>query len=46
MIRHNKGFLRAKLGDAFARRSVAPHIYESSEEARTHLRALEGRAAS
>jgi propionate CoA-transferase len=33
-------FLRAKLGDAFNRRAVAPHIYESAEEARAHLRDL------
>ena len=39
------GFLRIKLGDALSRRAVAPHIYESAEEARAHLRALEGRAA-
>ncbi len=31
------GFLRMKLGDALARRAVAPHIYESAEEARAHL---------
>jgi len=35
------GFLRAKLGDALKRRSVAPHIYESAEEASAHLRELE-----
>ena len=40
------GFLRTKLGDALGRRAVAPHIYESAEEARAHLRALEGKAAS
>ena len=34
-------FLRAKLGDALKQRAVAPHIYESSEEATTHLRDLE-----
>jgi propionate CoA-transferase len=39
------GFLRAKLGDALGRRAVAPHIFESAEEARAHLRTLEGRAA-
>ena len=39
------GFLRTKLGDALSRRAVAPHIYESAEEARAHLRELEGRAA-
>jgi propionate CoA-transferase len=32
------GFLRSKLGDAFAGRAVAPHIFESAEEARAHLR--------
>jgi propionate CoA-transferase len=30
-------FLRMKLGDALARRDVAPHIYESREEARRVL---------
>jgi propionate CoA-transferase len=34
-------FLRAKLGDALAGRGVAPHVYESSEEARRHLQAVE-----
>ena len=34
-------FLRAKLGDALKQRAVAPHIYESAEEATTHLRDLE-----
>jgi hypothetical protein len=29
-----------KLGDALARRDVAPHIYESAAEARDHLREL------
>jgi propionate CoA-transferase len=33
-------FLRMKLGDALARRDVAPHIYESAAEARDHLRWL------
>jgi propionate CoA-transferase len=32
------GFLRAKLGPALVARGVAPHIYESAEEARAHLR--------
>jgi propionate CoA-transferase len=36
------GFLRAKLGDALQHREVAPHIYESADEARVHLRELEG----
>jgi propionate CoA-transferase len=31
------GFLRLKLGDALRGRQVAPHIYETSEEARAHL---------
>jgi propionate CoA-transferase len=35
------GFLRAKLGDALKRRAVAPHIFESAEEANAHLRELE-----
>jgi propionate CoA-transferase len=30
-------FLRMKLGDALKRRDVAPHIYESGEEARQAL---------
>ncbi len=34
------GFLRVKLGDALRERGVAPHIYESAEEAREHLREL------
>jgi propionate CoA-transferase len=34
-------FLRLKLGEALQRRHVAPHIYESAEEARTHLREME-----
>jgi propionate CoA-transferase len=38
-------FLRAKLGDAFNRRAVSPHIYESEAEARAHLRNLKGDAA-
>jgi propionate CoA-transferase len=33
-------FLRLKLGEALERRHVAPHIYESAEEARAHLREL------
>jgi propionate CoA-transferase len=32
------GFLRMKLGEALEKRHVAPHIYESAEEARLHLR--------
>jgi propionate CoA-transferase len=37
-------FLRVKLGDALEGRAVAPHIYESAEEARVHLRDMEDRA--
>jgi propionate CoA-transferase len=33
-------FLRLKLGEALQRRNVAPHIYESAEEARAHLQEL------
>jgi propionate CoA-transferase len=39
------GFLRTKLGDALSQREVAPHIYESAEEARLHLRELESKVA-
>ncbi len=38
-------FLRVKLGDALTERGVAPHIYESAEEARDHLRELEQKSA-
>ena len=31
------GFLRAKLGSALAARGVAPHLYETAEEASAHL---------
>ena len=31
-------FLRLKLGNALSARGLAPHIYESAEEARQHLR--------
>jgi propionate CoA-transferase len=34
-------FLRAKLGDALRDRQLAPHIYESADEARAHLREIE-----
>jgi propionate CoA-transferase len=30
-------FLRMKLGDALTQRGVAPHIYESAQEALEHL---------
>jgi propionate CoA-transferase len=33
-------FLRAKLGDALSQRQVAPHIFESAEDARQHLDTL------
>ena len=33
-------FLRLKLGNALSARGLAPHIYESAEEARHHLRGL------
>ena len=33
-------FLRMKLGDALAQRGLAPHIYESAEEAHHHLHAF------
>ena len=32
------GFLRMKLGEELQNRGVAPHIYESSEDARAHLK--------
>jgi propionate CoA-transferase len=38
-------FLRVKLGDALEGRAVAPHIYESAEEARAHLRDIEAQVA-
>jgi propionate CoA-transferase len=34
------GFLRLKLGDSLAQRGVAPHVYESGDEARAHLQVL------
>ena len=40
------GFLRTKLGDALNRRAVAPHIYESADEASAHLRELHRTHAS
>ena len=39
-------FLRSKLGDAFKRRAVAPHIFESADEAKAHLKELQGKIAS
>ena len=35
------GFLRMKLGESLERRGVAPHIFESAEEAQSNLRRLE-----
>ena len=32
------GFLRMKLGNALSERGLAPHIYESAEEAAVHVR--------
>jgi propionate CoA-transferase len=40
------GFLRAKLGEALSSRAVAPHIFETAEEASAHLHTLENRLAS
>ena len=34
-------FLRVKLGDALRDRQLAPHIYESADEARAHLHEIE-----
>ena len=39
-------FLRLKLGEALQRRHVAPHIYESAEEARAHLQEMALKAAT
>jgi propionate CoA-transferase len=36
------GFLRIKLGEALEKRGVAPHIFESAEEARSDWRVVEG----
>jgi propionate CoA-transferase len=38
-------FLRAKLGEALQRRNVAPHIFESADDAREHLGRLTTTAA-
>jgi propionate CoA-transferase len=38
-------FLRMKLGEALQGRDVAPHIYESADEARGHLRDIERKTA-
>jgi propionate CoA-transferase len=39
------GFLRMKLGEALEKRGVAPHIFESAEEAQSDLHAYEATAA-
>jgi len=36
------GFLRIKLGEALERRGVAPHIFESADEAQSDWRQIEG----
>ena len=36
------GFLRIKLGEALEKRGVAPHIFESAEEAQSDWRVVEG----
>ena len=38
------GFLRIKLGEALERRGLAPHIFESAEEAQSDWRHIEGDA--
>ena len=40
------GFLRIKLGQALEKRGVAPHIFESAEEAQSDWRILKGLAPS
>jgi propionate CoA-transferase len=40
------GFLRAKLGDSLGKRALAPHIYESADEASAHVREIESKVAS
>jgi propionate CoA-transferase len=37
------GFLRIKLGEALENRGVAPHIFESADEAKSDWRKVEGR---
>jgi propionate CoA-transferase len=36
------GFLRIKLGEALENRGVAPHIFESADEARSDWQKIEG----
>jgi propionate CoA-transferase len=40
------GFLRVKLGESLEQRGVAPHIYESADEARKYLRDVEESAST
>ena len=50
--RHNatryttSSFLRTKLGEALKHREVAPHVYETVDEARRHLHEVERTASS
>ena len=39
------GFLRMKLGEALEKRGVAPHIFESAEEAQSDLDKMEKRVS-
>lgn len=39
------GFLRIKLGEALERRGVAPHIFESADEAQSDWRQIKGAAS-
>ena len=36
------GFLRIKLGEALVKRGLAPHIFESAEEAQSDWQIVEG----
>jgi hypothetical protein len=48
MLKPNTTALRVMrlLADALQRRAVAPHIFESADKARAHLREFEGQCAS
>ena len=39
---YHRGFLRIKLGEALENRGVAPHIFESADEARSDWHKVEG----
>lgn len=39
-------FMRMKLGEELTKRKLAPHIFESADEARAHLKLLEASAVS